>query len=248
MIVIAFGWISVALVLFSFVTRYLRLRSRKPNPHTDAYFPPNDAKLQYDELIEQYSPHDAFGLRVLRSALLRRALVDVQRIMKLREEKGPLQNLVRSGVVGEEMMEKIVAAEKELEVEVPEVVEDADLYKPDWGKNIFQEATALYQIQMQALAQQRQQHQTAALQQQLSSASANVAKKENAKMGGAKIEELADDAAEAAVVGEEETPEEKAKRVARELIEEEERERVKAEQRAKSKAGAKKAAGGGKKK
>jgi translocation protein SEC66 len=122
MIVIAFGWVSVALVTFSFVIRYLRFRSRKSNPRpTDLYFPLNDAKLQYEELAEQYSPQDAFGLRLLRSALLRRALIDVQRILQLREEKGPLQNLVRTGVVGEDMMEKINAAEKELEAEVPEV-------------------------------------------------------------------------------------------------------------------------------
>ncbi|KAI9340310.1 translocation protein sec66 [Obelidium mucronatum] len=122
------------------------------------YFPEHLPRRQYEELSEMYSPKDAHGWgdKVLMQALMRRAIVDVQRILQMREEKPQLQALVRSGVVGEAMLENITLAEKETEEECQAVVAEAELYRPGWGQNIFQEAQAVLQQQMQLQAQAQQ--------------------------------------------------------------------------------------------
>ncbi|KAI9355107.1 Sec62/63 complex, subunit Sec66 [Zopfochytrium polystomum] len=117
-----------------------------------AYFPEHIARLQYDELTEMYSPEDEHGLKLLSIALMRRALVDVQRLIMIRDEKPSLQNLVKTGVLGENMLSLILKAEKELEAEMVEVVEEAEVYRTGWGKSIFQEASNLLQQQAQAQA------------------------------------------------------------------------------------------------
>jgi translocation protein SEC66 len=52
---------------------------------------------------------------------MKRAVQDVRRIIKVREEKAPLAALVRSGCVGEELLANIEAAEEELNGECDEV-------------------------------------------------------------------------------------------------------------------------------
>ena len=81
--------------------------------------------------------------RQLGQALMRRAMVDVQRIWALREEKPALQTLVRQGAIGEEMWDKFTKAEEHMEVEVQAVVEDANWVKAGWGASIFPEASQL---------------------------------------------------------------------------------------------------------
>jgi translocation protein SEC66 len=85
------------------------------------YFPVNKTKLEYEELSEQYSPDDMNGKRVLTVALMQRAMEGVTRVMRLREEKPPLQQMVRDGVIGESLWEKLLAAEAELELEIQAV-------------------------------------------------------------------------------------------------------------------------------
>ncbi|KAJ3025042.1 UNVERIFIED_CONTAM: translocation protein S66 [Siphonaria sp. JEL0065] len=108
-------------------------------------------KRQYQELAEMYSPKDAqgWGNKIRMQALFRRAII--------REEKPQLQNLVRSGVVGEEMLENITLADKEIELECQDVVAEAELYRDGWGQNIFQEAQSILQQQAQLQAQAAQQ-------------------------------------------------------------------------------------------
>ncbi|KAJ3171945.1 translocation protein S66 [Irineochytrium annulatum] len=171
---------------------------------TAPYFPPHLQKAQYEELAEMYSPEDEYGSKILTSALLRRAMVDVQRIWQIREEKPPLQNLVRSGVLGEDMMEKITLAEKELEVEIHELMEEAELYKAGWGKNIFQEASTFMQQQAN-LAQQQAQAAAVAAQQGGGAPATSPAAATNALT--------------------EEEKEERARKAAEELLAEEEKER-----------------------
>jgi translocation protein SEC66 len=85
------------------------------------YFPINKPKLEYEELAEQYSPDDMNGKRVLTVALMQRAMEGITRVMRLREEKPPLQQMVRDGVIGESLWEKLLAAEAELELEIQAV-------------------------------------------------------------------------------------------------------------------------------
>ncbi|KAI8846196.1 Pre protein translocase subunit Sec66-domain-containing protein, partial [Chytridium lagenaria] len=153
------GFLTLILLLRSTVLTRIRAASLASKKAKSPYFTAHLQKAQYEELAEMYSPEDEHGLKILTSALVRRAMVDVQRIWQIREEKPSLQGLVRTGVLGEDMMEKITEAEKELEVEVQELITEADMYKPGWGKTIFQEATTFMQAQAQQLQQAAQQQQ-----------------------------------------------------------------------------------------
>ncbi|KAJ3265827.1 translocation protein S66, partial [Borealophlyctis nickersoniae] len=141
--------------LFAGFVSWARGRQRVKQLHdlSTGYFPAHTAKLTYLELAEMFSPDEPTGQKLLTVALMKRAVENVRRAWKIRDEKPPLQNLVRQGVVGEDLWDKLCKAEAELDVEVQEVVEEAELYKPGWGKSIFQEASQLAQMQMQRDAQ-----------------------------------------------------------------------------------------------
>jgi len=77
---------------------------------------------------------------LLKSALVRRAMADVQRVLKIREDKPALQNLLQKGSVGDDLWNSLLAAERELEAEIVEVVAEANTFAEGWGSVIFQTA------------------------------------------------------------------------------------------------------------
>ncbi|KAJ3262615.1 translocation protein S66 [Boothiomyces macroporosus] len=121
------------------------------------YFPLNRAKFEYEELAEQYSPDDSTGKKVLVAALLKRAVEAVTRVLRIRDEKPPLQGMVKEGIVNEGLWEKLLAAEAEIELEMQELMEESNLYKPNWSASFLQEVSQLVQMKMQQAAQQEQQ-------------------------------------------------------------------------------------------
>ncbi|KAJ3321522.1 translocation protein S66 [Boothiomyces sp. JEL0866] len=131
---------------------------RKYSEHKDeaGYFPLNRAKFEYEELAEQYSPDDSTGKKVLVAALLKRAVEAVTRVFRIRDEKPPLQGMVKEGIVNEGLWEKLLAAEAEIELEMQELMEESNLYKPNWSSTFLQEVSQLVQMKMQQSAQQEQ--------------------------------------------------------------------------------------------
>ena len=93
------------------------ITERKKN----TYFPPNLSRMEYFELCDQFSPETNSGLSVLQNALLKRAAEAVRRIWIIRDEKPPLQALSSQGIVGEDLWNKVLVAEEELQQEVSEV-------------------------------------------------------------------------------------------------------------------------------
>lgn len=61
---------------------------------------------------------------VLKAALLKRAVEDIQRIVQLRQAKPALQTLVQRGSVGDELWQRFQRAEQEMELEVKDVVNE----------------------------------------------------------------------------------------------------------------------------
>jgi translocation protein SEC66 len=49
-------------------------------------------------------------------------MTDVERIIKIQEEKGPLQQLTQRGAISHEVFETLLSAELELEHEITEVL------------------------------------------------------------------------------------------------------------------------------
>ena len=82
---------------------------------------------------------------LIKAALVRRAVADVHRIFRLREDKVALSNLLQRGSIGDDLWTSFLAAEKELEAEILEVVTEAETFKQGWGNLIFQTAAEIVQ-------------------------------------------------------------------------------------------------------
>ncbi|KAI6131825.1 Pre protein translocase subunit Sec66-domain-containing protein [Pisolithus thermaeus] len=113
-------------------------RKRNTGKIYEPYFPSHPERDVYVTLLQQTDPppHEA----LLKAALLRRAMTDVSRVVKLREDKPALQNLLQKGSIGDDLWNSLLQAEKELEAEIMEVVAEANTFVEGWGGLIFQTA------------------------------------------------------------------------------------------------------------
>ncbi|KAI1618571.1 Pre protein translocase subunit Sec66-domain-containing protein [Exophiala viscosa] len=106
------------------------------------YFGPHTTRNIYLSLLhlqdDQKVPES-----VLRAALLARANEDIQRIMEVRTRKPALAQLLQRGVVGDEIFQRLQRAEQELEIELKDVVAEANALAPNWGSSIFQSASEM---------------------------------------------------------------------------------------------------------
>ena len=107
------------------------------------WYPSHPERDLYVSLLNQTDPKPSDGL--LKAALIRRAIEDVKRVVKLREDKPALQNLLQKGSVGDDLWNSLLAAEKELEAELLEVINEANSFVPGWGQLIFQTAGEMAQ-------------------------------------------------------------------------------------------------------
>lgn len=63
--------------------------------------------------------------------------------MRIREDKPALQNLVQKGSVGDDLLNSLLAAEKEMEAEIIEVMNEANSFVEGWGPIIFPTANEM---------------------------------------------------------------------------------------------------------
>jgi translocation protein SEC66 len=61
---------------------------------------------------------------ILKAALLRRAQADVQRVIQLRNLKQPLATLLQRGSIGDDLWQRFLRAEQEIEEEIRDVVNE----------------------------------------------------------------------------------------------------------------------------
>ncbi|KAJ7219207.1 translocation protein sec66 [Mycena pura] len=130
--IIVFGGLGV----FSYI--YRRSAASKSLP---PYFPTHAERNAYVTLLQKSDPPASDAL--LKSALVRRAMTDVQRVLRLREDKPALQNLLQKGSIGDDLWNSLLAAEKELEAEIMEVVAEANSFVEGWGQVIFPTANEM---------------------------------------------------------------------------------------------------------
>lgn len=120
--------------LYTFSTLY-RKRQVNKAAKLESWFPPHQARDVYLSLLHLDPSEASEGAdgekklskvpdSVLKAALMRRALEDIQRIMQLRTSKPALQNLLQRGSVGDELWQRLLRAEKEMEEEVKDVVNE----------------------------------------------------------------------------------------------------------------------------
>ncbi|RXW23381.1 hypothetical protein EST38_g2472 [Candolleomyces aberdarensis] len=131
-LIIVFG----GLFIFShFYRKHTSTRVYEP------YFPSHPERNAYITLLQQTDPPASDSL--LKSALVRRAMADVQRVLRIREDKPALQNLLQKGSIGDELWSSLLAAEKELEIEIMEVISEANSFVDGWGQVIFPTANEM---------------------------------------------------------------------------------------------------------
>lgn len=61
---------------------------------------------------------------VLKAALLQRAIEDINRVLAIRSAKQALSSLLQRGSVGDELWQRFLRAEKEIEEELRDVVNE----------------------------------------------------------------------------------------------------------------------------
>ena len=83
---------------------YLSLLHHEPQPGQDKATPVPDS--------------------ILKAALLQRAVEDIRRILTIRGAKQPLSQLLQRGSVGDDLWQRFLRAEKEMEAELRDVVEE----------------------------------------------------------------------------------------------------------------------------
>ncbi|ETN37039.1 uncharacterized protein HMPREF1541_08028 [Cyphellophora europaea CBS 101466] len=114
------------------------------------YFPAHTTRNVYLSLLHlpETTEKSKVPDSVLRAALLSRACTDVQRILTIRSRKPALNTLLQRGVVGDEIWQRLLRAEQELEAELKDVVAEANALAAGWGQTIFQSASEMVQNQM----------------------------------------------------------------------------------------------------
>ncbi|KAF2187713.1 translocation protein-like protein sec66 [Zopfia rhizophila CBS 207.26] len=111
------------------------------------WFPPHLQRNIYLSLLhmEPEPGHPKVPDSVLKAALLRRATEDIHRIVQIRNAKQALQVLLQRGSVGDDLWQRFQRAEKEIEEELRDVVNEANAFAPNWGQTIFQSASEMAQ-------------------------------------------------------------------------------------------------------
>jgi translocation protein SEC66 len=134
--------VAYVIIIFGglFIFSYF-YRKRTATKIYEPYFPSHPERNAYITLLQKSDPPASDAL--LKSALVRRAMADVQRVLRIREDKPALQNLLQKGSIGDELWNSLLAAEKELEAEIMEVVAEANSFVEGWGGVIFPTANEM---------------------------------------------------------------------------------------------------------
>ncbi|KAF7793174.1 hypothetical protein EIP86_004283 [Pleurotus ostreatoroseus] len=138
-------------------------RRRSAAKVLEPYFPRHRERDIYVSLLQKTNPPTPDPL--LKAALVRRAMTNVHRILRLREDKPALQALLQKGSIGDDLWASLLAAEKELEAEIMETAAEANTFVEGWGQLIFQTATEMIHNEKMRLQWEQQQVQRTALEQ-----------------------------------------------------------------------------------
>ncbi|WWC60274.1 uncharacterized protein I303_102842 [Kwoniella dejecticola CBS 10117] len=150
-LVVPLAYISVMVTALAIFSRVYRRRRAAEKTSFEPWFPKHPSRETYITLISASSSSSndtpAVPDSLLKSALLVRAITDVKRIWRLRDDKIALTQLSQKGLIGDDTMLRFAAAEKELEAEIVDVVSEANSFRQGWGQMIFATATEMAQAE-----------------------------------------------------------------------------------------------------
>ncbi|KAL4940527.1 Pre protein translocase subunit Sec66-domain-containing protein [Aspergillus oleicola] len=150
-LLVPFAYLSVLIgSLATFSSLYRKRKARKASS-LEPWFPAHIQRDIYFSLLhlepsskeKEKEKEKKVPESVLKAALLRRAMEDIKRVMALRSQKQALSMLLQRGSVGDDLWQRFLRAEKEMEDEVRDVVSEANAYGPNWGQTIFQSANEM---------------------------------------------------------------------------------------------------------
>jgi len=137
--VLYIGFLFGPLYIFS---KYYMGKKQLRSSEDIAFFPQNHSRDLYVSLLSHSpTPSDT----ILISALINRAMEAISRLLSIKNNKNSLQVLMGKGLVGDEFWLMFLEAEKELEAEIREVVEEANSYKNGWGQFVLAHANDMVQ-------------------------------------------------------------------------------------------------------
>lgn len=141
-IFVPIGYVATLVVSMLVFSRIYRRRSAINMAKSyQPWFPEgHEARDIYQTLVAADPPAPE---AVLKAALLNRAMTDVRRIMRMRDDKQALGTLLQKGSIGDETMARFALAEKELEAEILDVVSEANTFREGWGQLIFPTASEM---------------------------------------------------------------------------------------------------------
>lgn len=152
-IYVPIAYITVLVVSLSIFSKVYRRRTAEAlvREHGQPWFPEGHPERDiYQTLVQASSSESATEKQqnvvpdvVLKAALLNRAMADVRRIIRMRDDKSALSTLLQKGSIGDETMAKFTLAEKELEAEIMDVVSEANTFREGWGQLIFPTASEM---------------------------------------------------------------------------------------------------------
>lgn len=147
-LVLPFSYILVLGGTFMTFSSVYRKRKATQSANLAPWFPPHLQRNIYLSLLH-LDPEDGSEKApkvpesVLRTALLRRAVEDIHRIIQIRTAKAACSSLLARGSVGDDLWQRFSRAEKEMEEELRDVVMEANALAPNWGQTIFQSANEI---------------------------------------------------------------------------------------------------------
>ncbi|KAI5965845.1 sec66 [Candida pseudojiufengensis] len=136
--------IYVGVVLSLFIIFSMTYRKRRVNQfkQIEPIFKENYNSSIYQQLKSQYTdpnlskdqkPHE----KVMKAALLRRAVEAIRRSMKLKENEAIFNKLYQNGLIGDDMYKQYEFQIKFQELELKEIVAETEQYKKNWSQTFF---------------------------------------------------------------------------------------------------------------
>lgn len=119
-------------VVFSSIYRKKKLNNRINQ--VNSLFPRNYSKEMYLQLKQQDpKPND----KILKAALLRRGSECIRKMFKLRENEPNINALYQKGSIGHDYFESFQLEKKLNELEMNELVQEANSIKANWAQQFF---------------------------------------------------------------------------------------------------------------
>ncbi|OAL07424.1 hypothetical protein IQ06DRAFT_238374 [Phaeosphaeriaceae sp. SRC1lsM3a] len=143
MLSVPIAYLVILVGSLSVFSNLYRKRQQASAAALEPWFPTHIQRNIYLTLLHQDEPK--IPDNILKAALLRRATEDIHRIVQIRNAKQALQVLLQRGSVGDDLWQRFQRAEKEIEEELRDVVQEANAFAPNWGQTIFQSASEMAQ-------------------------------------------------------------------------------------------------------